>query len=44
MEINFNKEGDEMPEMFWKEMSVLGNSIEEVWQSGMCPDFNVDIS
>lgn len=41
MEVNFNKEGNEMPAMFWNEMFALGNSIARVWQCGMCPDFNV---
>jgi hypothetical protein len=36
MEASFNKEGNEMPIAFWNEMAVLGNSIAEVWQSGMC--------
>ncbi|MFI5187157.1 MAG: ferritin-like protein [Chitinophagales bacterium] len=44
MEINFNQEGDEMPETFWKEMFALGNSLADVWLSGMCPDLNFDIS
>ena len=43
MEVNFNREGNEMPEMFWQQMRALGNSIADVWQSGMCPDFNLDI-
>jgi hypothetical protein len=44
METNFNKEGKDMPETFWKEMSVIGNSIAKVWELGMCPDFNLNIS
>ena len=44
MEAGFNKEGNDMPESFWKDMFALGNSIAKVWQSGMCPDFNLDIA
>ncbi|HEX3080503.1 MAG TPA: ferritin-like domain-containing protein, partial [Puia sp.] len=44
MEINFNREGSEMRPGFWKEMRELGDSIAAVWQSGSCPDFNVDVS
>jgi len=42
MEINFNSEGNDMRPSFWKEMWELGNSIAAVWESGMCPDFNLD--
>ncbi len=41
METSFNKEGSEMPLTFWGSMAVLGNSIAEVWEAGMCPDFNL---
>lgn len=41
MESSFNKEGNDMPAMFWEEMRALGNSIAKVWQCGMCPDFNL---
>jgi len=44
MEAGFNKEGNDMPESFWKDMFALGNSIAKVWQSGMCPDFNLGIA
>jgi len=44
METNFNKEGSEMPGSFWTGMWALGNSIAAVWESGMCPDFNVAVS
>jgi len=44
MEDSFNMEGTEVPLTFWKDMSALGNSITEVWQAGMCPDFNLDVS
>ena len=44
MEAGFNKEGNDMPESFWKDMLGLGNSIAKVWQFGMCPDFNLDIT
>ncbi|HSN09312.1 MAG TPA: ferritin-like protein, partial [Hanamia sp.] len=43
MEVNFNKEGEDLQETFWKKMAVLPNSIANVWQAGMCPNFNFDI-
>jgi hypothetical protein len=44
METNFNMEGNEMPMSFWQGMGMLGNSIATVWESGMCPDFNLHTS
>jgi len=44
METNFNTAGNEMPASFWKGMATLGNSIADAWQSGMCPNFNLDIA
>ena len=43
MEQNFNTEGTEMSPAFWRSMWDLTNSITAVWQSGKCPDFNIDI-
>ena len=42
LETSFNTEGSEMPEVFWKQMFMLGSSIGKLWQTGMCPDFNLD--
>jgi Ferritin-like len=39
MEIHFNRDGEDMPDEFWKKMISLGKSIAAVWQSGRCPDF-----
>jgi len=42
MEENFHTEGTEMTPGFWGSMWDLSNSIAAVWESGMCPDFNLD--
>jgi hypothetical protein len=42
LEVGFNNEGTEMPMTFWNGMTALGNSIADVWQCGMCPNFNLD--
>jgi hypothetical protein len=42
MQINFNSEGDDMPDPFWNKMFAVGHAIAAVWESGMCPDFNFD--
>jgi hypothetical protein len=39
LEMNFNSEGTEMQEDFWRQMAPLGKSLAAVWQSGTCPDF-----
>jgi hypothetical protein len=44
MQINFNSNGEDLPDSFWKNMFVLGNAIAAVWELGMCPDFNFDPS
>lgn len=42
MEENFKTEGPEMSPGFWGSMWELTNAIAAVWQSGTCPDFNID--
>ena len=44
MQIHFNSDGEDMPESFWNKMFALGDAVAAVWESGMCPDFNFDIS
>jgi hypothetical protein len=39
MQINFNSQGEEMPDSFWNKMYALGDAIAAVWQAGACPDF-----
>jgi hypothetical protein len=44
MQNNFNSEGEEMQNPFWHKMVALGNAIVAVWESGRCPDFNMNTS
>jgi hypothetical protein len=41
MEENFNTDGEELPDSFWQKMFALAGSLTAVWESGMCPDFNL---
>jgi hypothetical protein len=40
METNFNSNGEELRDTFWPKMFELATSLAEVWETGMCPDFN----
>ncbi|MFI5170867.1 MAG: ferritin-like domain-containing protein, partial [Chitinophagales bacterium] len=40
---HFNTDGESMPVSFWQKMYGLRDAITEVWESGLCPDFNFSI-
>jgi len=41
LEVSFNTPGEDMEKTFWSQMAPLGTSLAHVWESGMCPDFDV---
>lgn len=39
---SFNSEGEEMNPDFWKKMFALTDAITDVWETGSCPDLELD--
>lgn len=37
LEMFFNQDGKELPDIFWQKMSVVGKSMMEDWEKGICP-------